>query len=56
MGMVWSCEHATGQEGALAQAQPRTGWTWTGPRCLVVLARAHVPACTAAEKKGGEKF
>jgi hypothetical protein len=49
---IGAAEHARRDwREALAQAQPRTGWTWTGPRCLVVLARAHVPACTAAQKK-----
>nr|ACN27622.1 unknown [Zea mays] len=39
-----------------ARAQPRTGWTWTGPRCLVVLARAHVPALHGGKKNGGGIF
>jgi hypothetical protein len=54
---LWFEAASTRREGhRRARAQPRTGWTWTGPRCLVVLARAHVPALHGGKKNGGGIF
>uniref|UniRef100_A0A0A9GRA3 Uncharacterized protein n=1 Tax=Arundo donax TaxID=35708 RepID=A0A0A9GRA3_ARUDO len=44
-------EYATGR-GAQAQAQPRTGWTWTGQRVRPAASScSHVPTCRPARRQ-----